>query len=63
MNDLKRVLGAIGFGVCFLPGWLGVLCLTFGLAGIGWFLGTWMFVAFLGFIVGLMVVPDLDIAL
>jgi hypothetical protein len=59
MNDLKRVLAAVGFGVCFLPAWLAVLCLAFGLAGILWFLCTWMFVGFFGFLIGLIVLPDL----
>ena len=29
MNEWRKVLGAIGFGVCILPGWLSLLCLAF----------------------------------
>ena len=63
MTEFKRVLGAVGFGVCFLPGWLGLLCLCFGLGGIFWFLCTWMPVAVLGFVVGWVVLPSLDFPL
>jgi len=60
MNSLKRVLAAVGFGVCGLPAWLIALCAGFGGAGILWFLCTWMFVWFIGFVVGLIVLPDIS---
>jgi len=60
MSNLRRGLGAIGFGVCFLPAWLGVLCLFLGGAGFFWFLCTWEFVAFLGAVAGWMVLPLLE---
>jgi hypothetical protein len=58
MNSLKRVLAAVGVGVCFLLAWLGILCLVFGLGGIIWFLGTWIFIWFIGFVAGLIVLPE-----
>ncbi len=58
MNDLKRILAAVGFGVCLLPGWLGLLCLVFGRAGLLWFMGTWIIIELIGFFIGLIVLPD-----
>lgn len=60
MSGGKRALAAVGFGVCFLPAWLGMLCMAFGVAGILWFLCTGIFVAGLGTLVGGCVVPCLE---
>jgi hypothetical protein len=60
MNEFRRFLASVGFGVCPLPGWLAILCLAFGGAGIFWFLCTWLFVAFFGFLLGLAVLPALE---
>lgn len=58
MNDLKRCLAAVGVGVCCLLPWLGVLYILLGEAALFWFLCTWMFVVFFGFLFGLLVLPD-----
>jgi hypothetical protein len=60
MNELKRILAAVGFGVCFLPLWLALLWLALGPAAIFWFMCSWMLIAFIGCVVGLIVSPDVD---
>jgi hypothetical protein len=60
MNPLKRLLAAVGVAVCLLAGYLGLLCLVFGLGGILWFLCTWLFLFPLTFVAGLMILPDVQ---
>lgn len=60
MRGLRQLLASAGIGVSFLPVWLAVLCLTFGAAGILWFMCTWIPVAVMGAVLGWVVVPGLD---
>ena len=58
MFMLRKTLAAVGIAVCLLGGYLGLLCLVFGLGGILWFLCTWLFLFPPTFVAGLMILPD-----
>jgi hypothetical protein len=60
LKSLKIPLASLGFGICLLPVWLGLLYLVFGLAGVLWFMGTGILVVFLGTVVGLIALPGLE---
>ncbi|HUR39051.1 MAG TPA: hypothetical protein VM222_06135 [Planctomycetota bacterium] len=58
MTDLKAALVSLGIAACTLPIWAGVLLLCLGEAGIFWFLGSWMFVGFGGWVAAMLVLPE-----